>query len=238
MEDDQVRLDFERPKRVGFDEAILCPRKSRAQIETILDKVKAAEKSCLLTRLDETVYATISDHHRAAIDYDEISRTGYFNWTQRTLDVPSVAVVAAGSSDMPVAAEALRTLAYYGITTESFIDVGVAGLWRLMEHIDHIRTFPVIITVAGMDGALPSVLGGLVPGLVVAVPTSTGYGAARGGETALNAALASCASGLCVVNIDNGYGAALAAYRIVNAPHLATGRATACEEGVQHDRPA
>ena len=216
MVDDQVRLDFQRAGRIGFDEAILCPRKSTAQIDTILDKVKAAEQSCLLTRLEEAAYGAIADHHRVAIDYDPVSRTGYFNWTRPDYEGESVAVVAAGSSDMPVAAEALRTLGYYGIGTERFIDVGVAGLWRLMEHVDRLRTFPVIIAVAGMDGALPSVLGGLVPGSIIVVPTSTGYGASHGGQTALNAALASCASGLAVVNIDNGYGAAMAAYRIVN----------------------
>ena len=224
MVDDQIRLDVERAGRVGFDEAILCPRTSTAQIDAILDKFKAAEQSCLLTRLEEPAYGAIAGHHRAAIDYDPVSRTGYFNWTRPVADGPGVAVVAAGSSDMPVAAEALRTLGYYGIETERFIDVGVAGLWRLMEHVERLKTFPVIIAVAGMDGALPSVLGGLVPGAIIVAPTSTGYGASRGGQTALNAALASCASGLAVVNIDNGYGAAMAAYRIVRGPQAVSVR--------------
>lgn len=224
MVDDQIRLDVERSGRVGFDEAILCPRKSTAQLDAILDQVKAAEQGCLLTRLEEAAYGAIADHHRAAIDYDPISRTGYFNWTRPVCDGQGVAVVAAGSSDMPVAAEALRTLGYYGIETERFIDVGVAGLWRLMEHVDRLKTFPVIIAVAGMDGALPSVLGGLVPGAIIVVPTSTGYGASHGGQTALNAALASCASGLAVVNIDNGYGAAMAAHRIVRGPQPTSDR--------------
>lgn len=220
MNDDQIRLDFERPKRVGFDEAILCARKSQSQIETILDKTEAAGRSCLMTRLTPVAYGEISDGHRASIDYDDVSHTGCFRWTKPDMGAAEVAVVSAGSSDMPVAGEALRTLTYYGIATASYIDVGVAGLWRLMDHLDSLRTFPVIIAIAGMDGALPSVLGGLVPGMIIVVPTSTGYGAARGGETALNAALASCAPGLSVVNIDNGYGAACCAYRFVNARHL------------------
>jgi NCAIR mutase (PurE)-related protein len=126
-----------------------------------------------------------------------------------------VAVVTAGTSDLPVAHEALRTLAFYGLPARAIADVGVAGLWRLLRHEDELRRYPAVIVVAGMEGALFSVVGGLVRGVVIAVPTSTGYGAARGGETALHAALASCAPGVVVVNIDNGYGAACAAIRVL-----------------------
>ena len=104
-------------------------------------------------------------------------------------------------------------MAFSGVASSLFIDVGVAGLWRLMGRIDAISKFPIVIAVAGMDAALPTVLGGLIPGLIIAVPTSVGYGVAAGGRTALNALLASCASGIAVVNIDNGYGAACAALR-------------------------
>ena len=117
---------------------------------------------------------------------------------------------------MPQAAEAMRTLTYLGVPSDQYIDIGVAGLWRLLEHVDTLENYPAVIAIAGMDGALPSVLGGLISGSIICLPTSTGYGAARGGETALNAALASCAPGLAIVNIDNGYGAACAAFRIVN----------------------
>jgi NCAIR mutase (PurE)-related protein len=114
-----------------------------------------------------------------------------------------------------VAREALRTLAFAGETAGLFPDVGVAGLWRLMDRIDEIRSHRVAIAVAGMEGALFSVLAGLVPCAVIAVPTSVGYGVARGGRTALHAALASCSSGVMVMNIDNGFGAAHAAMRIL-----------------------
>ena len=126
-------------------------------------------------------------------------------------------VLSAGSSDVPVAREAIRTLAYFGVGARPIFDVGVAGIWRLLERVEEIRQFPIAIVVAGMDAALPSVLGGLYPGLIIAVPTSVGYGVASGGTTALNAILASCASGIVTVNIDNGYGAACAAMRVLNS---------------------
>ncbi len=218
MRDRDVRLDFARPDRVGFDEAILCARKSDAQLSRILGELLSRRASALMTRLDPAVAARLSNGHESKLDYDPISRTAYFNWTPPShADYEPVAVVSAGSSDMPQAAEVIRTLTYLGVRTERFIDVGVAGLWRLLEEVGRLETFPVVVAIAGMDGALPSVLGGLIPGSIICVPTSTGYGAARDGETALHAALSSCAPGLAVVNIDNGYGAACAAYRIVNA---------------------
>ena len=212
MTDDQIKLDWERRRRLGFDEAVFCAGKSTAQLSTILDQVAAAEERMLLTRLDEASFSELPDVHRNALDYDPVSRTAFYGHPSQ-VTAPRAAVVTAGTSDVPVAAEAVRTLAFNGVGTLAVHDVGVAGLWRLVERIEEIKTLPVVIVVAGMDGALPSVVGGLVPGLVIAVPTSVGYGAARNGETALNAALASCAPGLVVCNIDNGYGAACAAMR-------------------------
>lgn len=213
----EVRLDLARAERVGFDEAILCARKSDAQLAAIMDDLLAEGAGALMTRLEPEVFARFEDRHSDRIDYDPVSRTGFFNRTSAAVkDFPRVAVVSAGTSDMPQAAEALRTLAYFGVPARQFIDIGVAGLWRLLERVDELRQFPVVIAVAGMDGALPSVLGGLIPGTIICLPTSTGYGVARDGETALHAALTSCAPGLCVVNIDNGYGAACAAFRTVN----------------------
>ena len=130
---------------------------------------------------------------------------------------PAVAVVAAGTSDVPVAREALRTLHYQGRGATLIADVGVAGLWRLTQRVEEIRAHLVVIVAAGMDAALPSVVGGLVASPVIAVPTSVGYGVAEGGHTALNSVLASCAPGITVVNIDNGYGAACAALRLLHA---------------------
>ena len=213
-ESSQIRLDHERSSRVGFDEAILCAGKSDAQLAAIADEILDRGARSLLTRLAPDVHSRMSAAHRDRLDYDPVSRTGYLNWTPPADPGPAqVAVVCAGSSDMPQAAEAVRTLTFLGAASQQFIDVGVAGLWRLLERVDELRTFGVVIAVAGMDGALPSVLGGLVPGLVVCLPTSTGYGVSDGGRTALHAALASCAPGLAVVNIDNGYGAACVAVR-------------------------
>lgn len=214
MTDNQIKLDWQRRHRLGFDEAVFCPGKSTAQLATILDQVVVAEERMLLTRLDEAKWADLPDVHRNALDYDPVSRTAFFGKAVQ-VNTPRTAVVTAGSSDVPVAAEAIRTLAFSGIGALAVHDVGVAGLWRLIERIDEIKAMPVVIVVAGMDGALPSVVGGLVPGLVIVVPTSVGYGASRGGETALSAALASCAPGLVVCNIDNGYGAACAAMRVL-----------------------
>jgi hypothetical protein len=124
-------------------------------------------------------------------------------------------VVCAGTSDLPVAREAARTLHFAGYDAPVIADVGVAGLWRLMQRIDEIRSFEVVIAVAGMEGALFSVLAGLVDAPVIAVPTSVGYGVAHGGHAALHSALASCATGIVAVNIDNGFGAAGAALRLL-----------------------
>lgn len=213
MTEQEIRLDHDRAGRLGLDEAIFCAQKRPAQIEVILDQVLAAGRSCLLTHLDPAHYRGLGTSQRSLLDYDEVSRTAYFNWNARPAAEAEVGIVTAGSSDVPVAREALRTLAYYHVAALPVFDVGVAGLWRLLERIDELRRMPVLIAAAGMDAALPSVLGGLYGGLIVAVPTSTGYGVASGGHTALNAILASCASGLVTVNIDNGYGAACAALR-------------------------
>ncbi len=224
MTDNEVKLDLEREKRMGLEEAIFCPRKSNDQIEVILERIEQERRSCLLTRLSPAQYAAIAARYRALIDYDEVSATAYFRWQPRPARDPEIAVMTAGSSDVPVAREALRTLGYFHVNALPIFDVGVAGLWRLLERVEEIQSLPVVIVVAGMDAALPSVVGGLFRGLIVAVPTSVGYGVASGGHTALNSILASCASGLVTVNIDNGYGAACAALRVLSPARNATAR--------------
>ena len=204
-------LDLERRARVGFDEAILCAGKSTEQLGAILDAV--GDDTLLLTRLTQSALDALQTHYQEHIDYDPVSRTGFFGDVAATAGETRIAVVTAGTSDVPVSREAVRTLAYYGAPSLAISDVGVAGLWRLMNRIDEMRSHPVVIAVAGLDAALPSVIGGLVPGLVIAVPTSTGYGVAQGGMTALRSLLVSCAPGIVVVNIDNGYGAVCAALR-------------------------
>jgi pyridinium-3,5-biscarboxylic acid mononucleotide synthase len=214
---DHIKLDFEREARLGFGEAIFCAGKSVAQIAAILAQAEERGARFLLTRLEPSAFETLPPAQRQRLDYDAVSRTGYFGAARPAQAQTRVAIVAAGTSDVPVAAEAARTLRFYGENASAINDVGVAGIWRLMQRAEEIKRFPVVIAVAGMDAALVSVLGGLVASVVIAVPTSVGYGVARGGETALAASLASCAPGVVVVNIDNGYGAACAALRILRA---------------------
>ncbi len=129
-------------------------------------------------------------------------------------DSPPIGIVCAGTSDLTVAGEACRTLEFLGRRSVLYADVGVAGLWRLLDIVEPLRSHSILIAVAGMEGALFSVLAGLVPGLIIAVPTSVGYGVASGGQAALHSALASCSPGIVCVNIDNGFGAAAAAHKM------------------------
>lgn len=215
MVNGDINIDIQRDKRIGFDEAILCEGKSAHQIGIILENF--SDRTLLLTRLTLETFNQLPLCHKNKIDYEEQSRTGFFGEITAPKGIPQVAIVTAGTSDLRVSREASRTLYYYGFSSLEIADVGVAGLWRLMDRIGEIKQHQIIITIAGMDAALPSVVGGLVPGLVIAVPTSTGYGIARNGETALQSSLVSCAPGIVVVNIDNGYGAACATIRTLNS---------------------
>ncbi len=213
---DHLTPDYGRAGRIGVEEAIFCEGKTVEQVGFILDDAARLGHALLLTRLSPETLSGLSAAHHDAIDYEPLSRTGFFGEVPAPTKPARVAIVSAGTSDAGVALEVERTLGYAGHATAAFHDVGVAGLWRLMERIETIKSFAVVVVVAGMDGALVSVVGGLVPGVVIAVPTSVGYGAARGGETALAAALSSCAPGVAVVNIDSGYAAACAARRVLN----------------------
>ena len=208
--------DVSRRQRLGFDETIFCASKTPDQINRLLAMALKAEEPLLLTRLDKEKFFHLSGELSDRLDYDEVSETAMLGGMPIPDDVPRVAIVSGGSSDVRVAREAARTLQYYRVGVREIYDVGVAGLWRLLECIEELRDMNVVITVAGMEGTLPSVVAGLVPGLVIAVPVATGYGVAANGITALNSALASCAPGLVVVNVDNGYGAGCAALRMLN----------------------
>jgi pyridinium-3,5-biscarboxylic acid mononucleotide synthase len=211
----EVLLDLAREERVGVAEAMLCQGKSAEQIVAILDMIAAGDTGMLLTRLDHEKHDSLPERHQAAMDYCSKSRTAFFGELRPVWSRGDVAIVSAGTSDVPVAREAERTLRHAGVEATFIADVGVAGLWRLTERLEDIRAHPVVIAAAGMDAALASVLGGLVSSALIAVPTSVGYGVTEGGRTALNAMLASCAPGVLVCNIDNGYGAACAALRIL-----------------------
>ncbi len=210
-----VVLDINRADRTGLDEAVFCASKSAEQIGRILDRVRRSRRPILLTRLSPEQLRRLPSIHKKHMDYDPISKTGSYGGSRRERIAGTVTIVAAGTSDLAVSREASRTLEYYGVSVVEVHDVGVAGLWRLLERLDEIRRADVVIAVAGMEGALPTVLGGLVAAPIIAVPTSVGYGVADKGATALNTMLASCSSGMTVTNIDNGYGAACAAVRIL-----------------------
>ena len=210
-------LDLERQRRIGLPEAVYAAGKSAEQLAAIVAAAEARGAALLLTRLEADKFAALPAALRMRLDHDALSATAFFGTPAPLAGPPRVAVVTAGTSDLPAAAEAVRTLRFHGEDALRVADVGVAGLWRLLARVEELRAMRAVIVAAGMDAALPSVVAGLVPGLVIGVPTSVGYGVATGGHAALHALLASCAPGLAVVNIDNGYGAACAALRALGA---------------------
>ena len=209
-----AQIDHHRELRQGVPEVILGERKTLPQLQTILDAMARRGKNILATRLDAEKGAALCRQFPAA-EYDSDART--LCLVQQKIELSGrgkVLVVCAGTSDIPVAREASVTARMLGNEVLELTDVGVAGIHRLLANGDKLQQAAVIIVVAGMEGALPSVIGGLVAVPVIAVPTSVGYGAAFGGLAALLGMLNSCASGVTVVNIDNGFGAAFAANRI------------------------
>ena len=199
-------LDLDRSRRRGYPEAVYCAGKTVEQVGLIAERLRKQSDVAIFTRAGkEHAAAVLAALPDALHDVD----SGLLVWPGQAPQPTGglVAVVAAGTSDLPVAREALLTARYLGRPTELVVDVGVAGLHRVLGRLDLLRRAKVIIVVAGMDGALPSVVAGLVSAPVVAVPTSVGYGAAFEGLAALLTMLNACAPGVAVVNIDNGYGA-------------------------------
>lgn len=222
MTDNEVEFDFDRSTRIGLSEAVFCEGKTATQIEHIVSLAVDRNERLLLTRLNPDVFASLGETRRSCIDFDALSRTGIVGSCPTPTLPAAVAIAAAGSSDIDVVREASRTLAFHGSAADEFIDIGVAGLWRVTEKREQLNGYAAVIVVAGMDGALFSVMGGLIGSAVIAVPTATGYGTAYGGRTALHSALASCAPGIVVVNIGNGYGGACAALRVLRSIKPAT----------------
>ena len=210
-----ARVDLERAKRQGMPEVVFGENKSSEQIVAILDALTAAAQPGLVTRVAPKK-ATEVQKQRPRVRYNPQARTLVIDQEHPGSFEFTIAVVTAGTSDIPVAEEAAETLQVAGLGSDRIYDVGVAGIHRLFAELDRIRRAPAVIVCAGMEGALPSVLGGLVQGPVVAVPTSIGYGAALSGFTALLGMLTSCAAGITVVNIDNGFGAAMAMIRLLH----------------------
>ncbi|MDR2199750.1 MAG: nickel pincer cofactor biosynthesis protein LarB [Deltaproteobacteria bacterium] len=217
MEKRSVLFDHDRPRRIGLPEAVFSERKPLSTLVSLLERFSGAEeRPVLFTRLDPSVFSALSSSLKESYDYDPLSRTAFSRPLPRRDPKLACSIVSAGSADSPVTWEAARTLEYLGFAPRVFEDSGVAALWRLSDALAEINRGLVVIVVAGLDAALASVLGGLTPRPIIAVPTSVGYGLARGGESALASMLLSCSPGVTVVNIDNGYGAACAAARLLN----------------------
>ncbi len=211
-------LDHTRAQRTGMPEVIFCQGKTTEQVVAIVGRMLDREGRVLATRASAETAAAVMQAYPAAQWHAaaRIIAVGDGPAKAYTDAMPYVAVVSAGTSDIPVAEEAAVTLEFLGHAVRRVFDVGVAGIHRLLGRLDVLRGASVVIAVAGMEGALPSVLGGLVRGPLVAVPTSIGYGASFGGLTALLAMLNGCAPGVAVVNIDNGFGAAVHAHQIMS----------------------
>ena len=210
-------VDLDRAQRCGVPEVIFGQGKTAKQIKKIATTLLDAKQPVLITRIDKKIYPTIKKMHPKAILHEEA----------RCITIPllskkqpskkgKICITAAGTSDLPVAEEAAVTAEFYGNHIERVYDVGIAGLHRILAKQENLNQADVIISVAGMEGALPSVIAGLVKVPVIAVPTSIGYGTHFGGLAALLGMLNSCGSGVTVVNIDNGFGAAYAANQITS----------------------
>jgi NCAIR mutase (PurE)-related protein len=200
-----AKIDHHRAIRKGFPEVVFGEGKSPEQVASIGEAVLSRSDRLLVTRASPKVFAALAERAPDA-RYDETARTIVLDRRSGT-KIPGVLVVCAGTSDLPVAAEAAVTAEAMGCEVGHLFDVGVAGMHRLLDHLPALQAARVIVCVAGMEGALPSIVGGLVAAPVIAVPTSVGYGASFGGVAALLAMLNSCAPGVAVVNIDNGFGA-------------------------------
>jgi NCAIR mutase (PurE)-related protein len=211
-------IDHLRPLTQGHPEVILCQGKTVEQVVGIAERLEAANGSFLATRGEPAQRAALAARFPRA-EVNELGRTVFLppDPEPEPTGQGTILVVTAGTSDLPVAEEAAVTARALSNRVERLTDVGVAGIHRILTQTDLLRRAAVIIVVAGMEGALPSVVGGLVPVPVIAVPTSVGYGASFGGVAALLGMLNSCAAGVTVVNIDNGFGAAAAANRITHS---------------------
>lgn len=208
-----AKIDFHRDLRKGYPETIFCAGKTPEQVALIAARMAEHGVTVLGTRCSPEAYQAVRERVPEAV-YHEAARAFTVLADEAPVSEGYVAIVCAGTSDVPVAEEAAVTCTVMGVRTERVYDVGVAGIHRLLEQRERIAGATVAIVCAGMEGALPSVVAGLTPVLVIAVPTSIGYGASFNGIAALLSMLNSCATGLTVVNIDNGFGAAVAACTI------------------------
>ena len=212
-----IRFDFQRRERIGLIEAIWGQDKSIDQLKRVTENVLEKKEVVFITRINSekaNALLNVYDHAR----FFEEAKCLIIGENLNKLNTnKKVAIISGGSSDLAVTLEAQLALEIYGVNCQSFIDVGVAGLHRLMSQLEEINQYDVLIVCAGMEGALATVIGGLMSQPIIAVPVSVGYGVSKNGETALNSMLSSCSPGIAVMNIDNGYGAAMVALRIVKS---------------------
>ncbi|SEV81682.1 hypothetical protein SAMN05216413_0026 [Ruminococcaceae bacterium KH2T8] len=216
---DFAKLDLTREERTGFPEVVFCSGKEDNFLLDIYGRLLQENGEVFGTRASKEQFELIKNKY-PNVEYDPVSRILKITSTKEKDKIGDIAVCTAGTADIPVAEEAAQTAEYFGSKVTRVYDVGVSGIHRLLSKVDSIREANAVIAVAGMEGALPSVLGGLVKVPVIAVPTSVGYGASFEGLSALLTMINSCANGISVVNIDNGYGAGYIATQI---NRLATG---------------
>ena len=212
-----IKFDFQRRERIGLIEAVWGEDKSIDQLKRLSENVLNKNEVVFITRINSEKANYLLELYDDARFYEEANCLIIGKNLSKLNTNKKVAIISGGSSDLTVTLEAQLALEIYGVNCQSFIDVGVAGLHRLMSQLEEINKYDVLIVCAGMEGALATVVGGLLAQPIIAVPVSVGYGVSKNGETALNSMLASCSPGIAVMNIDNGYGAAMAALRIIKS---------------------
>jgi pyridinium-3,5-biscarboxylic acid mononucleotide synthase len=212
---DNFNIDHDRENRIGFPEVVYGFTKSIEDLSKILENHKALGKNVLVTKLQPEKAAVLMQEYPNAF-YDKLSSIFMVQPLKEIHGKGEVAIISAGTSDIHIVNEAYYTLQFMGIKAQRVNDVGVAGMHRIMDRVEELKSYKVLIVIAGFEGALPTVVGGLLHQPIIAVPADVGYGVAEGGHVALNAMLSSCANGITVVNINNGYGAAMSALRILN----------------------
>ena len=212
-----IRFDFQRRERIGLIEAIWGQDKTIDQLKRVTENVLGKDEVVFITRINSEKANILLNLYDDARFYEEAKCLIIGENLNKLNTNKKVAIISGGSSDLAVTLEAKLALEIYGINCQSFIDVGVAGLHRLMSQLEEINKYDVLIVCAGMEGALATVVGGLLPQPIIAVPVSVGYGVSKDGDAALKSMLSSCSPGIAVMNIDNGYGAAMAALRIIKS---------------------
>ena len=212
-----IRYDFDRRKRIGLIEAIWGQDKNIEQLKKVAKDVLEKNEIVFITRINEDKAEKLLEIYPNANYYKEAKCLIIGENPDKLVTKKKVAIVSGGSSDLNVSLEAKLALNIYGVYVETFIDVGVAGIHRLFSVIDEINKYDILIVCAGMEGALATVIGGLCSQPIIAVPVSVGYGVSKNGFAALNSMLSSCSPGITVMNIGNGFGAAMAALRIIKS---------------------